>query len=203
MGFGGTPTADGEETRSLLAAAYDPVITVLGLSPAEDKNVFVVTKATADEFGLVNVSDLSKLGDSFVLGGPPECPDRPRCQLGLEGTYGLTVDFVPLDAGGPLTVAALEGGEVQVGLFFSTFVFNPDFVRLVDDGGLQPAENIVPVVRNEIVDAYGQDFVDLVDSISAALDTEELTELNRRFGVDQEDADTVAEDWLTAEGFLG
>jgi osmoprotectant transport system substrate-binding protein len=60
-------------------------------APAEDKNGFVVTKATSDKYKLHNVSDLKNVPDTLVLGGPPECPQRPFCVLGLQQTYGLTV----------------------------------------------------------------------------------------------------------------
>lgn len=198
VGFGGEPTADGEATRSALADAFASAdISVLELAPAEDKNAFAVTTATADEFGIANVSDLSKLPAPVLLGGPPECPERPRCQIGLESEYGLEIAFTPLDAGGPLTVEALKGGAVQVGLFFSTFIFDEDLVRLEDDRGLQPAENIVPIVRDELIDAYGDDFVDRVNEISAELTTDGLTELNRQFSIDTRDAEDIAADWLS------
>ena len=61
------------------------------------------------------------IASTMVLGGPPECPTRPYCQIGLEKTYGLNFkSFKPLDAGGPLTVAALKDGSIQVGLLFTT-----------------------------------------------------------------------------------
>ena len=59
-----------------------------------------------------------------------------------------------------------------------------------------------PVVSQELLDTYGDDVQALVDSISAALTTEALTELNRRVGIDLEDADAVATDWLTENGFI-
>lgn len=200
VGFGIEPPSDGDEARMALADAYQPAnIRVLDLAPAEDKNAFAVMQATADEFGIATVSDLSKLG-TVSLGGPPECPERPRCLLGLEGTYGLTVEFTALDAGGPLTTEALKGGEVQVGLYFSTFIFEADIVALEDDKGLQPAENVVPVVRNEIVEAYGDAFADRVNDISARITTESLTEMNREFGVDQVDASDIAAAFLEDQG---
>ncbi len=56
------------------------------------------------------------LASTLVLGGPPECPQRPFCAVGLQKTYGLTFkDFKPLDAGGPITVAAVKNGTVDVG----------------------------------------------------------------------------------------
>ena len=57
-------------------------------------------------------------------------------------------------------------------------------------------------LSQDVIDAYGDDFQTLVDSISAAMTTEALTELNRRVGIELEDADAVATDWLTENGFL-
>jgi osmoprotectant transport system substrate-binding protein len=59
------------------------------------------------------------------------------------------------------------------------------------------ADNVFPVASQELVDAYGEDFTAVLDSISAELTTEDLTELNRRFDVDREDADAIAESWLS------
>lgn len=117
----------------------------------------------------------------------------------------MSSNFVPLDGGGPLTTAALEGGEIDVAILFSTdgVIADKGWVVLDDDQGLINADNIIPVMTRELVDVYGDDFVALVDEVSAAMDTAELTELNRRFGIDFEDADVVAADWLAAEGLAG
>lgn len=201
-GFGIEPSADGEATRQLLIDAYeDSGVTVLELSAAEDKNTFVVTRELAEANGITTVSDLAKLGP-IVLGGPPECPERPRCQIGLEELYGLEIaEFRALDAGGPLTVAALEGGEVQVGLFFSTYLFIDEFLALEDDLGLQPAENIVPVIRQDLLDEYGDRLADTLNAVSAELTTEALTEMNERFFA-PEDADVIAADFLAEAGLV-
>jgi osmoprotectant transport system substrate-binding protein len=68
------------ETKKLKAATP---------AAAEDRNTFVVTKATADKYTLKNVSDLAKVKDAITLGGPPECPTRAFCLVGLKDTYGL------------------------------------------------------------------------------------------------------------------
>ena len=111
---------------------------------------------------------------------------------------------MPLDGGGPLTVAALEEGEIDVAILFSTngTIADKGWVVLTDDKGLFNADNITPVLSQDVIDAYGADVQALVDSISAALTTEGLTELNRRVGIDLEDADAVATDWLTENGFI-
>jgi osmoprotectant transport system substrate-binding protein len=92
-------------------------------SPAADQNAFAVTKAFADKNGVSTLSELAEKcsGEDTLLGGPPECPQRPFCQPGLEETYGLSFGpFAELDAGGPQTKTALTTGKISVGLVFSS-----------------------------------------------------------------------------------
>jgi osmoprotectant transport system substrate-binding protein len=203
---GGTSTTDSDENYAALQAAIeDDGLVALAYAPAQNKNGIVVTAATAAELGLTKVSDLAAHNGTLVFGGPPECPDREFCLIGLQTVYGLDFSqFVPLDVGGPLTVAALEGGEIDVALLFTSdgAIAAKGFVLLEDDMNLQPAENIVPVLHGDIVDAYGDDLIDLLDSVSAAITTAELSELNKRYGIDAVDPDVLATEWLTEKGFL-
>ena len=120
------PVASGDvqETVSALQPLAEQAGLVFGEpSEAADQNAFAVTQAFADQVGVSTLSELADACDdgSLVLGGPTECPDRPFCQPGLEETYGLQFDgFRELDAGGPLTKAALQQGEVSIGLVFSS-----------------------------------------------------------------------------------
>jgi len=88
---------------------------------AQDQNAFAVTTAFSDQYGVTSLSELAANCAGISLGGPPECPERTFCQIGLEEVYGLDVtDFSSLDAGGPLTKTALRQGEIAVGLVFSS-----------------------------------------------------------------------------------
>lgn len=144
------------------------------------------------------------IASTFILGGPPECPERPFCLLGLMETYGLEFEsFQPLDPGGPLTVGALENGEIDVGLLFTS---NPiidamGFVELEDDMELQNADNLTPVVSSATLDEFPE-IADVLNPISAAISQDALVSLNQRVGIDLEDADVVAGEWLEGEGFL-
>ena len=143
------------------------------------------------------------VASQMVLGGPPECPERPFCIPGLEETYGVEFqDFKALDVGGPLTVKALSNGQIDVGLLFSTSssIVANDFVVLEDDKNLQTAESITPVVREEVLD---DTVTELLNSVSAALTTENITELNGRVELDREDPADVAADFLEQENLLG
>lgn len=107
-------------------AALTPLGEQLGLvfgAPAEaqDQNAFAVTVAFAEEHGVATLSDLAATCGGLALGGPPECPERPFCQPGLEEVYGLEIgEFTSLDAGGPLTKSALQQGQIALGLVFSS-----------------------------------------------------------------------------------
>lgn len=202
----GTPDA-AATFRTLEEALKSRNITALQYAPAIDSNGFAVTKAYADRNGLKNISDLAKLNGQMTLGGPPECPDRPLCLQGLQRTYGLNFkEFKALDAGGPLTVAALEGNQVNVAVLFTTdaVIVSKGFVLLGDDKKLQPADNLVPVVRNDLIaKAPNQDqFKKLINDVSAKLTTDELTQLNKQVGVDKKEPKEVAVAWLRAKGLL-
>ena len=177
-------------------------IALLEPADANDTNAFVVTQETADEHGLASMSDLAPVAGDLTLGGPPECPDRPFCIPGLEETYGITFgDFKPLDVGGPLTVAALDSGRIDVALLFSTssVIGGNGWVLLEDDESLQTAENITPVVSQEVLN---DEITELLNAVSAELTTENVTELNGRVEIDKEDPATVATDFLTEAGLL-
>jgi len=202
--LGGTASGDTDATAEALAETWGANgIAVLDPAPAQDKNGIVVRADTAADLGLTKTSDLAAHNGTLVFGGPPECPEREFCLIGLTDVYGLQfAEFKPLDVGGPLTVAALEGDEIQVALLFTSdgVISAKGFVLLEDDLGLQPAENLVPAVRQEIIDAYGGAVERVLNAVSAKLTTDQLSLMNKQIGIDGLDPDTVASDWLEANG---
>jgi osmoprotectant transport system substrate-binding protein len=174
--------------------------TVLNPAPAIDSNVFVVTKATAKKYHLSNVSDLKKVAKNFILGGPTECPQRPTCLLGLEKVYGLHfASFKPLDEAGPISVAALKNGEVQVVELFSSDgnVVQNGFVALTDNKHLQPADHVIPVIRTSVATSK---VVAALNKLSAKLTTDQLSKLNIEVTDQNVSPATAAERWTGAEG---
>jgi osmoprotectant transport system substrate-binding protein len=90
---------------------------------AADQNAFAVTKAFADKYKVTTLSDFAGAcsGKATVLGGPPECQQRPFCRPGLEKTYGIEFgQFASLDAGGPQTKNGLKTGTASIGLVLSS-----------------------------------------------------------------------------------
>jgi osmoprotectant transport system substrate-binding protein len=209
-GNAGEASADAEATRTALAARLgESDMSVFAQTPAVDTNAFVVTQATADQYSLATMSDLAAVANDLSWGLPPECVSTPLC-AGALAEYGIdvaTLNVTELGACGGEIAAALVSGGVQVGQLCST---QPDIAQnglvvLTDDLGTQPADALAPVVRNDLLralEAQGVDLAAILDPISLAITTEELTALNVRVGLDQEDLDVVARDFLTSKGLL-
>jgi osmoprotectant transport system substrate-binding protein len=200
------PTTDKTETANGLKKVLDAdALTVLDAADATDRNGFVVTSATATSNHFAKMSDLQPVASTLILGGPPECPQRPFCLLGLQSVYGLKFkDFKPLDAGGPLTVAALEGKQIDVGLLFTSdpSIVAKNFVLLDDDKHLQLADNIAPVVRKDLLSKDDGTITRLLNSISAKLTQAELNDMNKQVAVDKKDSKDVAAAWLKKQGLI-
>jgi osmoprotectant transport system substrate-binding protein len=198
------PSADPDAThRNLARVLAGSDVTALGAAPAQDANAFVVSKDLANRYHLQRLSDLAKVSGDLTFGGPPECASRPLCLKGLQDRYGVRfAKVLTLDADGALTHEALRDGGVDVALMFTTDPELDDYVHLSDDKRLQPAENVTPLIRREVVDRWGADISALIDSVSRDLDTETLRELNARDAGQPGSADVagIAAAWLQARG---
>ena len=168
------PGVDVAETHTALVRALEGThATALTPAPAQNANAFFVTAETAARYDLHTLSDLEPVASQLAFGGPPECSTRPLCLVGLQQTYGLKFnEVVQLDAGGPATRQALRDRDVDVALLFTTdpTIADQGFIELQDDRGLQPAENVTPIVRDEVVERFGPRAVDRVERGLAATD---------------------------------
>ena len=177
----------------------DKGLMVLEASEAVDTNVFVVTQDLAEQY--TTLSDLAPDAGDLTLGGPAECPTRPYCIPGLEEVYGIEFgSFEPLEYG-PATVEALKQEAVDVALLFSTdgTIGAENLVVLEDDKDLQAADNITPLINEEV---HSDELEELLNAVSAALTTDIVTELNTRVNVDQEDPADIAAEFLEEQGLL-
>jgi osmoprotectant transport system substrate-binding protein len=192
-------TADPRATHARLTRELSARgISALAFAEAQDRNGFVVTGDLARRRQLERISDLAPIAHQLTLGGPPECPDRSLCLKGLQDVYGLQFARFEAMPSRTTTADALETGEIDLGMLETTDgnLADRDLVQLKDDRRLQPAENIVPMVRAEIVAAYGPALVRLVDTITAQLDTRDLIQMNQRVELEGAKSAAVAADWL-------
>jgi osmoprotectant transport system substrate-binding protein len=69
------------------------------------------------------------------------------------------------------------------------------------DKHLQLADNIAPVVRNQILQ-QGPDAQALLNSVTSKLTTADLTDMNKQVGIDHKDAKDVAKAYLQAKSLI-
>lgn len=185
---------------ALKAALAPQGATVLTPAPATDVNVFAVTKATATKYHLTTLSSLAPVASKLSFGAPPECPTYAYCLLGLEKVYGIHFKtFVSTDEAGPITVAYLKNGKVDVAEFFSSdgAIAENGFVELTDNKHLQPADHLIPVVRTSVDTAAVSSALNALD---AKLTETALANLDTDVSVDHDAPNTVAAQWLKSQG---
>ena len=194
-------SADPAEVSATLAPFFEGIgATLLEYSPAVDGNAYVVR----GDLDATTISDTA--GAGLVFGASAQCFERPQCYLGLTdpAIYGIEfADTVTLEFG-PLLGEALAAEEVDAVIWNTTApqIETEGFKVLEDDQGLFSADNIAPIVRTEVLDAYGDMLADDLNELSAQITTEDLLEWNVQTDIELRESDDVANEWLTAKGLL-
>jgi osmoprotectant transport system substrate-binding protein len=192
-----------EATTAAINAKLDPKLTLLEPAPAQDKDSVTVNAATAKKYHLTDKSSIADLKDAakdLVIGGSPEFQTRQQGLVGLKSVYGLQFkSFKALDAGGPLTEAALKKDTVQAADVFTTdpTITKEKFVVLQDPKNLFGFANVTPVVYKS---GLSQEGVDALNAVSAKLDTKTLLDLDSQVQLQSKDPLDVAKAWLKTAG---
>lgn len=201
-------TGDGEANAAALQDVLKPKgITVLGISPGQDTNAFVVRSDTATSLNLTKMSDLAAVQDQIKWGLPSDCDTNPLCAGALKD-YGITYPPKQRTALGACDVPmaqALQGKAIDLAELCSTqpAIAQFGFVTLDDDKKTQPAENIAPLVRDDYLAKVDADaFKALLDAASAKVTTEALTTMGVDVAVNQKDVGEVAKAFLESQGLL-
>ncbi|WP_370944397.1 ABC transporter substrate-binding protein [Amycolatopsis sp. cg5] len=185
-----TPQAVYAELKQKIPARFE----VLEQAPAEDKDLLVVRP----ELGIKTFSELGPRCKDLVFGGPGQWSTRWKEKI--KALYGCEFKEIrTTDTGGPVTVAALKSGDVQVVDLFSTSstIAANGFVALQDDKNMFPAQNIVPLVaKGTLSDAE----VQALNRASAALTTEKLVKLNVQYTEEKRNAIDIADEFLRESG---
>ncbi|WP_308114057.1 ABC transporter substrate-binding protein [Kineosporia corallincola] len=195
----GNEPVDAGSAEAVAAGLDDELpsgLELLDPAPAEAKDALVVTRRTADRYALTSLADLPPVAGDLVVGAGPEYRERQQGLVGLRSEYGLNFkNFQALDAGGPLTVQALRTGRVQLGGLLSTdpVIAQEDFVVLDDPRRLFGVQNVIPLARKGVLPPEA---VTALNAFSENLTTDKLSAALGRFTLDQEDAATIARDYL-------
>ncbi|WP_329141132.1 ABC transporter substrate-binding protein [Streptomyces sp. NBC_01476] len=198
------PTSE-TATNAAVTAKLDPKLGLLNSAPAQDKDSITVNAATAKKYHLTSdstIADLAPAGPEITIGASPEFQTRQQGLVGLKSVYGLTPKaFKALDAGGPLTEAALKNGNVQAGDIFTTdpTITKEKFVVLQDPKNLFGFENVIPLVYKSGLSQAG---VDALNALSAKLDTAALLDMDAQVQSESKDPLVVAKAWLSSVGLV-
>ena len=198
------PTSDAAATQADIATALEPLgQTILDFSPGTDADGFAVRQETADELSLATMSDLAGATD-LVWGLAPGCPDNPLCGPGLNDVYGIDISTLETESLAPCSAEmaeALNSAAIDVAQVCTTQaeIASFNFVLLEDDQGLAPAQNLAPVLTQELADAGGESLATTLNAVNELLTTEELTNLNLLIA-DQQSFEDIADQWLSDNG---
>ena len=187
-----------DEVYAALASVMPDGLSITDQAEAADQDSYVVTTALADQYGLQEIGDLSRL-PSVTLGGNSELETRPYGPKGLESMYGVKVGFTPIeDSGGALTVKALENNQVQlVDIYSSDPVLAKGELKILNDPkGLILASRVVPVVSSRL----DSNVREVLNRVSKQLGPQDLVEMNRQSTVEAQSASTIASKWLESKG---
>jgi len=197
------PTSTAKTTAAVdaaLTAKLPSSLEVLNPAPAQDSDALTVTAATAAKYHLKSIADLKPYASSWVLGAPSEFTTRPDGIAGLKANYGLTFkSFDPLDESGPLTLAALSDGKVQVADVFTTTpqIITDHLVSLSDPKANFAAQNVIPLVYKADSNAT---ITSTLNTVSAALTTSALLQMDNAVITDKQNYSTVATAFLKTIG---
>lgn len=203
----GDPATNQKELQAILSGKGGG-ITVLGYTPGQNSNAFVVRSDTASQFNLKKISDLTAVASQLNWGLPPECVTNPLCGGALKDTYGIdvaTLKVTPLAACDAPMAEALNSKAIDVAELCSTqpAITQFGFKVLEDDKKTQPAENIAPIVRNDFLAKVDKvAFSKLLDDVSPKVTTDVLLKLGVEVAVNNKDVDDVARAWLKEQGIL-
>ena len=177
-------------------------ITLLNPSAATDTNAFFVSKDYSEQNNVTKLSDLK--GKSVTLAAAPDCKGRLDCEGGLSSAYGIKITkILPLGYASQQTYDSVLKGESQLGETSTTdgTLESQGLVLLPDDKQIQPAQNLVPMVSSEFLQAH-PDVADPLNNLMSKLTTDALIQLNAQVAVDRAKPEDVAQQWLSDNGLI-
>ena len=190
---------DPQEVYDTVKAAYEEQfqLTWLDYAAANDGQGLFISRAASDEYGITTISQLQEHAGKLRFASQGEFDEREDGLPGLEKVYGPFEWKSSKVYDNGLKYEVVENGEADVSPAYTTegrLVETDKFVLLEDDKQVWPPYNLAPVVRDEVLEAH-PDIADVLNSISAKLDTETVTQLNARVDIDKEEYEDVAREF--------
>ncbi|MGT2812381.1 glycine betaine ABC transporter substrate-binding protein [Streptococcus minor] len=172
-------------------------VTWLDYSKANDGQGLVIRTDIAEKLGITSISELQKHAAELRFASQGEFDQRDDGIPGLTKTYGVFNWKSSKVYDNSLKYSVLENDEADVTPAYTTegqLVNKAKFTLLKDDKQFWPPYNLAPVVRDQVLKDNPK-LAEVLNKVSASLDTETITKLNARVDVDGENYSSVARDF--------
>lgn len=191
-----------EEVYNKVKEGYDKQfkITWLNYSKANDGAGLVIRSEVSKKLGITTISDLQKHASVLRFASQGEVDQREDGIPALEKVYGKFNWKSSKVYDNGLKYEVLKNDEADVAPAYTTegqLVNTNEFILLEDDKQVWPPYNLAPVVRNDVLELH-PDIADIINMVSANLDTKTITSLNAKVDVDKEEYEQVAKDFYNS-----
>ncbi len=197
--LGESPLTDSDEVYNKVKEEYDKQfsITWLDYAKANDGQGIFVSKSVSDQYGITTISDLQAHASEIRFASQGEFDEREDGVPGLEKVYGEFNWKSSKVYDNGLKYTVVENDEADASPAYTTegqLSQTDKFVLLEDDKHVWPPYNLAPIVRNSVLEE-NKELAEVLNKVSAALDTATVTKLNARVDVDKEEYADVAADF--------
>ena len=186
---------------------------IVWLRPADANNTWAIAvRQELVDQGVVTMGDIGAFiasGGQFKLAASEEFVTREDVLPAFESTYGfdLTDENLLVFSGGntatTIQAAARNDDGVNAAMAYGTDgqLAALGLTVLEDTAGVQPVYLPAPRVRGAVLEEYPQ-IADILNPVFESLDLQVLQSLNAAIGVEGRAAQTVAREYLEANGLL-
>lgn len=169
----------------------------------DNSYAFMVTKETAEEYGLETVSDLEAHKDELDLGVDSSWLNRKGDGYpGFTDHYGFSFETViPMQIG--LVYDALDNQSIDVSLGYTTDgrIAAYDLVVLEDDKEFFPAYDTSALATEELLQKYPE-LNGIIDKLKGKISTEQMQQLNYKADGEGREPALVAEEYLEENDYF-
>lgn len=192
---------DPDSVAETIRNAYEEggELTTLEYAPANDSQGIAITTAASEEYGIDTISDLQANAENIRFASQGEFEEREDGLEGLEEVYG-EFNFESITVyDNSLKYQVLSSDEADATPAYTTEgqLSNTDMYKVLEDDQLWPPYNLVPIVRQDVLEA-NPDIETIINDINATLDTQTVVDLNASVDIDGQDYMEVAEEYYNS-----
>lgn len=192
---------DPQTVADTIKKAYEENgLTTLNFAAANNSQAIAMNRTKAEELGITNLTQLQANADKVRFASQGEFNERADGLPALAEVYG-SFDFASNKIyDNSLKYSVLENDEADAIPAYTTdgqLVNDEQFIVLEDDKQYWPPYNIVPVVRQDLLNKQAG-VADVINKVNEQLDTETVIQLNARVDIDGEDYESVAADYMAS-----